>query len=89
MSDQNEPQPDLFGDHRAERKVMDFRAEARRRLNAVLDQAKAAQQCPWSPRELSKWQILFPQMSGWLPDDEARQLCFEFAEEVERLTRAA
>ena len=33
--------------------------------------------------------ILFPQMAGWLPDDEANQICFEFAQEVERLSKAA
>jgi hypothetical protein len=24
-------------------------------------------------------------MSRWLPDDEAAQLCFEFAQEIERI----
>lgn len=84
------PQADLFADHRPQpRKVMDFQAEARRRLERVLAEAKAADAMPWSSRELEKWQILFPQMAGWLPDDEANQLCFEFAAEIERLQRAA
>jgi hypothetical protein len=83
-------QADLFADHRPQpRKVMDFQAEARRRLEKVLAEAKAAEHMPWTQRELEKWQILFPQMAGWLPDDEAGQLCFEFAQEVERLSKAA
>ena len=83
-------QPDLFADQPAQpRKVMDFQAEARRRLEKVLAEAKAAEQLPWTQRELEKWQILFPQMAGWLPDDEANQLCFEFAQEIERLKKAA
>lgn len=68
---------------------MDFQAEARRRLEGALAEVKAADQMPWSQRELEKWQILFPQMSGWLPEEEANQLCFEFAREVERLQHAA
>lgn len=87
---QTPPQPDLFADHRpAPRKVMDFQAEARRRLELALAEVKTAERMPWSKRDLEKWQILFPQMAGWLPDDEANQICFEFAQEVERLSKAA
>ena len=84
------PQSDLFADHAPQpRKVMDFQAEARKRLLKVIAEAKAAETLPWTERELQKWQILFPQMAGWLPDDEADQLQFEFAREVERLKNAA
>ena len=84
------PQPDLFaGEAPQPRKVMDFQAEARKRLLKVIAEAKAAATLPWSERELQKWQILFPQMAEWLPDDEAGQLRFEFAKEVERLKNAA
>lgn len=86
----NPPQANMFADHRpGPRKVMDFQAEARRRLERVLAEAKAADELPWTKRELEKWQILFPQMAGWLPEDEASQLCFAFAAEVERLKNAA
>lgn len=86
----NPPQADLFADHRpGPRKVMDFQTEARRRLEAALAEAKAADRMPWTKRELEKWQILFPQMAGWLPDEERDQLCFEFAQEIERLQHAA
>lgn len=83
-------QADLFGDAPAQpRKVIDFPDEARRRLRKVLDQARAAATMPWSEREAGKWEILFPQMAEWLPSDEANQLCFEFAQELERLRNAA
>jgi hypothetical protein len=35
------------------------------------------------------WQIVFPQMANWLPPDEAAQLRFAFAHEMQRLDRAA
>lgn len=92
--------PDLFGNNLAQadlfanqppqpRKVMDFEAEARRRLVAALHHAREAPAKPWPKREMSMWEILFPQMAGWLPDDERDQLCFEFAQEMERLKNAA
>lgn len=85
------PQGDLFAGEPPPppRKILDFPDEARRRLNKVLAQARAAERLPWSERETETWEILFPQMSGWLPEDEARQLCFEFAREIERLRKAA
>lgn len=83
------PQADLFADAPAQpRKAFDFPDEARRRLLNVLVEARAAT-LPWSERETRKWEILFPQMAEWLPSDEADQLCFEFAQELERLRRAA
>lgn len=83
-------QPDLFADQPAQpRKVMDFQAEARRRLTKLIEQARSADRLPWTERELQKLQILFPQMAEWLPGDEADQLRFEFAQEVERLRHAA
>jgi hypothetical protein len=44
---------------------------------------------PWSERDAQMWQTVFPNMAKWLPDDEAEQLRFEFAREMERLTEAA
>jgi len=84
------PQADLFADEAPQpRKVIDFTSEARRRLLKVLAEARAADSLPWSEREAGKWEILFPQMAEWLPGDEANQLCFEFAQELERLRKAA
>lgn len=33
--------------------------------------------------------VPFPNMAQWLPDDEGKQLCFEFEREEERLRKAA
>lgn len=63
--------------------------DIRRRVHAVLDQARAAKSMPWDERKARMWQTVFPQMTKWLPDDERDQLCFEFAQEMERLKKAA
>ena len=61
----------------------------RRRLHAVLETARAAPATPWPERKLRLWQTVFPNMANWLPEEEADQLRFEFAQEVERLKAAA
>ena len=61
----------------------------RRRLNALLGEARAADKMPWPERDARMWQIVFPNMANWLPDEEAAHLRFEFAREMERLRRAA
>jgi hypothetical protein len=92
--------PDLFGNAAGQAdlfpeatpqpgRIVDFPAEARRRLLKMLAEARAAERLPWSEKETRTLEILFPQMAGWLPDDERDQLCFEFAQQIERLRRAA
>ena len=61
---------------------------ARARLNALLAQARAATAMPWPEREARMWQTVFPQMANWLPEEEAAQLRFEFAEQMQRLKAA-
>jgi hypothetical protein len=61
----------------------------RLRLQAALEKARSAKKMPWSEREARMWQIVFPNMAKWLPKEEADQLRFEFAQEMERLSRAA
>ena len=63
--------------------------DVRRRLNALLKKARSAEKMPWSERDARMWQTVFPNMAKWLPDDEANQLRFEFAQEMERLKKAA
>lgn len=83
-------QADLFPDATPQPgRIVDFPAEARRRLLKMLAEARAAERLPWSQKETETLEILFPQMAGWLPDDERDQLCFEFAREIERLRNAA
>lgn len=65
-------------------------AEAiRLRLRALLEKAKSAETMPWSERDARMWQTVFPNMAKWLPAEEADQLRFEFAQEMQRLNRAA
>lgn len=60
--------------------------EVRQELKALLELAKSAQDtAPWDRRTHRYHQVVFPQMASWLPDDEANQLCFEFARELERI----
>lgn len=61
----------------------------RARLNALLEKARLAEKMPWSERDARMWQTVFPNMAKWLPDDEADQLRFEFAREMDRLNKAA
>ena len=60
----------------------------RRRLNAVLDQARQSSSMPWPEPKARMWQTVFPQMADWLPEAEASQLCFAFALEIDRLKAA-
>lgn len=60
--------------------------EIRSELTAILHIAKRAlDACPWDERTFKYHKVVFPQMANWLPDDEADQLRFEFALEVERI----
>lgn len=63
--------------------------EIRRRLKSLLEKARSSERMPWSERDARMWQTVFPNMAKWLPDDEANQLPFDFAQEMERLKQAA
>ena len=61
----------------------------RLRLRTLLEKARSAERMPWSERDARMWQTVFPNMAKWLPENEANQLRFEFAQEMERLRQAA
>lgn len=61
----------------------------RAKLHALLETARNARHMPWDARKAGMWQIVFPQMANWLPEEERDQLRFEFARELERLKLAA
>ncbi len=90
-------QPDLFlpdppSDLLEDRPEHVYRAdpdEVRRDLERLLSEARAAKTMPWEPRKVRLYQTIFPQMATLLPDEEAKQLCFQFAQELNRLARAA
>jgi hypothetical protein len=62
--------------------------DVRRRLNALLVKVREAESMPWSERDARMWQTVFPNMAKWLPEEEGGQLCFELAQEMERLRGA-
>ncbi len=64
-------------------------AVIRQRLHGLLATAKSAKTMPWNAHDAGVWQIVFPNMANWLPEEEAKQLRFEFALEMERLSAAA
>jgi hypothetical protein len=87
-------EPDLFGPSQFGLGLEDTRPdptridpeEVRQELRALLELAKAARdEAPWDRRTHRYHEVVFPQMANWLPDDEANQLCFEFAKELERI----
>lgn len=61
-------------------------SSVREELIALLETARAAlDAAPWDRRTQRFHRTVFPQMARWLPDDEAEQLCFAFAAELERI----
>jgi hypothetical protein len=83
-----DPQPELLEEGAAQARRPDPE-EIRLQLVALLETARNAKVMPWPEREARMWQITFPQMTNWLPPDEAHQLKFAFAQEMQRLARAA
>jgi hypothetical protein len=62
--------------------------KVRARLHKILAEARAAQTSPWESTRVSLYRTIFPQMTLWLPEDEAAQLRFEFEMEMARLESA-
>jgi hypothetical protein len=83
----SDAQPELLED-RAEHVYRADPDDVRRDLHRLLAQARAANVMPWEPRKVRLYRTIFPQMSNWLPEDEAAQLCFEFEAELRRLEAA-
>jgi hypothetical protein len=82
-----ETQTDLFGAD----PVPAYRPDpdkVRSRLHKILAEARAAQKFPWEPTTISLYRTIVPQMTRWLPEDEAAQLRFEFETEMARLEAA-
>ncbi len=87
-------QGNLFGDgddrlQAPVRRYVPDPEKVRRRLKALLEKARSAEQMPWSERDARTRQTAFRNMACWLPDDEATQLRLEFAQEMERLKGVA
>ena len=85
-------QASLFGEGRMQapkRETAPDPQVVRLPLHAILEKARSAEKMPWPERDAHMWQTVFPNMAKWLPDEEAEQLRFEFAQEIERLKQAA
>jgi hypothetical protein len=57
-------------------------------LYKILGEARAAQKMPWHRQHVRLYRTIFPQMTNWLPEEEASQLRFEFETELARLEAA-
>ena len=77
-------QPDLFPEAPRDETINpdEVRVELLEILRIARDARDAA---PWDRRTHRFHAVVFPQMASWLPDDEAEQLCFEFAKELKRI----
>jgi hypothetical protein len=78
-----EPQGNFFGSE----EVPVYRANPDRvrvRLLNILAELRSAQS-RLEPMRASLYRTIFPQMTLWLPEDEAAQLRFEFQTEMARL----
>jgi hypothetical protein len=62
--------------------------EVRAELYKILAEARTAKTLPWEPKQVSRYKTIFPQMTNWLPEDEAAQLRFDFESELARLNAA-
>lgn len=83
-----EPQPNLFGEDAA---PVAYRADpdkVRMKLNRILAEARTASILPWDSQQLRLYRTIVPQMSLWLPEEEAAQLRLDFEAEVSRLQAA-
>ena len=62
--------------------------KVRARLHKILAEARAAEKLPWDPDKVLLYRTIFPHMAGWLPEEEAAQLRFQFDTEMARLKAA-
>lgn len=63
--------------------------DVRAQMLGLIAALREAESIPFDTREFEKHIAMFPIMAQWLPDDEGKQLVFEFEEQIERLRRAA
>lgn len=54
----------------------------------ILDEAESAQVIPWEPSTVLLYRTIIPQLTSWLPENEAAQLRFEFEGQLMRLKAA-
>jgi hypothetical protein len=57
----------------------------RGRLGRLLETLRNSESMPLSDKDVRMWQTVVPNMTRWLPDDEADEIRSEFAYEMDRL----
>lgn len=86
-------QPDLFAGQpepvRAPRSYAPSPDQVRAHLDHILGQARGAATLPWDARKTGFYKTVVPQMSLWLPDEEAARWRREFEREIARLEGAS
>jgi len=85
---EDESQPELFDPDAAPPAYRPDPDEVRARLHRILAEARAAENLPWDQDRLLVYRTIFPKMAGWLPEEEAAQLRFDFDTEMARLKAA-
>jgi hypothetical protein len=80
-------QADMFGEEPAPVYRPDL-DKVRRRLNKILAEMRASDTAPLKPTRLSLYRTIVPQMTLFLPDDEAAQRRLEFDVELKRFEAA-
>jgi hypothetical protein len=87
-------QPDLFASQpdllvpAAKASYAPSLATVRSELGKVLEKARIAKDMPWTTKEVAFWKTVFPQMTNWLPAEEAECMRAAFRAEIERLEAA-
>lgn len=82
-------QQDMFGATQASFDTAMTLDEIRAELQNTLEDLRAANVIPWSHRQEKTIRIMFPEIAGRLPEDEARALIDRFEAEIHRLRPAA
>jgi hypothetical protein len=79
------PEPALFSEEAAPAVVRADPEKVRAKLHRVIDEMRAAAALPWGARKMQYWRTVVPQMTLWLPEEEAAQLRLAFETEAQRL----
>jgi len=81
-------QAELFDENAAPVVYQGNPERVRARLQRLIGEARAAKTMPWDQDSVRLYLRIVPQMSLWLPEDEAKQLVLQFEQEMVRLKAA-
>ncbi|MDP8997159.1 MAG: hypothetical protein M3O03_09180 [Pseudomonadota bacterium] len=82
------PQPSLFPEAATPVDYQPDPDKVRAKILRIIIEARSASTFPWDEARQKFYRTVIPQMSLWLPEEEAAQLRFEFDEEFKRLELA-